>query len=134
MAKARLAAMAAISLIVAASGALFAWNSFAKGEIAGAILGGIIALIILGFALFTFIRGSKDLKEGYPVKDERSARVMEKATSKAFFVSLYLLLAIGYLSDDLIKFRDVSQATGAAVGGMALLFAMFWIYYSRKAM
>lgn len=131
--KARLAWIIIVSLLVISTGALFSVNSFMKGEVAGGILGGVIALIILGFFLFTAIRGSKDIREGYPIKDERSARVMEKATSKAFLVSLYLLLAIGWLSDDLIKFRDVSQATGVAVGGMAVLFAAFWLYYNRKA-
>lgn len=72
------------------------------------------------------------MKEGYPLQDERSKRVMQKAMSRSFLVSLYLLLAIGWLSDDLIKFRDVSQATSLAVGGMVLLFAIFWAYYNRK--
>jgi uncharacterized membrane protein len=57
---------------------------------------------------------------------------MEKASSKAFYVSLYLLLVIGFLSDEKIKFRDVSQAMSAAIGAMAILFAIFWAYYSRK--
>jgi hypothetical protein len=64
------------------------------------------------------------LKEGYPLKDERSRRVMEKSGYKAFLVSFYLLL-IGYISEDIIKFRDASQATSVAVGGMALLFLIF---------
>jgi len=72
------------------------------------------------------------MKKGFPLQDERSKRVMQKAMSMAFLVSLYLLLAIGFLSDDIIKFRDVSQATSAAVGGMAILFAVFWVYYNRK--
>ena len=72
------------------------------------------------------------MKEGYPLKDERSKKVIEKASSLAFYVTLYLLLAIGFLSEDVIKFRDVSQATSLAVGGMAILFAVFWAYYNGK--
>jgi len=63
---------------------------------------------------------------------ERIKRVLEKASSKAFYVSLYLLLLVGFLSDDIIKFRDVSQATSLAVGLMAVLFAVFWTYYNKK--
>ena len=92
----------------------------------------IIAIIILVFAVIVFKRGNKDLKNGYPLQDERSKKVLDKASSRAFYVSLYLLLLIGFLSDDLIPFRDVSQATSVAVGGMALLFLIFWIYYNRK--
>ena len=50
----------------------------------------------------------------------------------AFYVSLYLLLAVGFLSEDFISFRDVSQATDISVGIMALLFAIFLIYYNKK--
>lgn len=130
--KARLIAIVILSVFVILTGTLLSVKTFAKGDIAGGILGLIIAISILAFAIFVFRRGNRDLKEGYTIHDERSKRVMEKALSKAFLVSLYLLLAIGFLSDDLIKFRDVSQATSVAVGGMAVLFSAFWIYYNKK--
>jgi len=119
-------------LFVIVTGALFSYSSFKNGEVAGGVLGVIIAIIILAFAIIVYTRGKRDLKEGYPLQDERSKRVMQKAMSMSFLVSLYLLLAIGFLSDDLIKFRDVSQAISVAVGGMAILFAVFWAYYNRK--
>ncbi|MBW2991632.1 DUF2178 domain-containing protein [Candidatus Woesearchaeota archaeon] len=129
----RLLSMVVISLFVIITGALFVYSAFMQGEIAGGIFGAVIALIILAFAMSVFIRGSKDLKKGLPLKDERSRRVMEKASSRAFYISLYMLLAIGFFSDR-IPFRDISQATGLAVGLMALLFAGFWIYYNKKEM
>ena len=85
------------------------------------------------FAFIVYKRGREDLKKGFPLKDERSKKVMQKAMSMAFLVSLYMLLAIGFLSDSIIKFRDVSQATGISVGIMAILFAIFWAYYNKKA-
>ncbi len=130
--KVRLIAITLVSLFVIVTGALFSYNSFKNGEVAGGILGAFIAITILAFAFFVYRRGNKDLKEGYPIQDERSTRVMQKPMSKSFLVSLYMLLAIGWLSDDLIKFRDVSQATSLAVGGMAILFAVFWVYYNGK--
>jgi uncharacterized membrane protein len=130
--KARLTAIVIISLLVIVTGALFSYGSFKKENIGGGILGIIIALIILVFAMIVYKRGKSDLKNGFPLKDERSKKVMQKAMSMAFLVSLYVLLVIGFVSDDLIKFRDVSQATGLAVGVMALLFLIFWIYYNKK--
>jgi len=130
--KIRLTVIVIISLMVIATGALFSLGSFKNGEIVGGILGLLIAVIIVAFAIIVFKRGNRDLKEGYPLKDERSKKVMEKASSLSFYVSLYLLLLIGFLSDDLIPFRDVSQATSVAVGCMALLFLLSWIYYNRK--
>ena len=130
--KIRMIALIVISLFVIATGIMFSFKSFTKGNIAGAIGGSFIAITILVFAIFVFRRGNRDLKEGYPLKDERSKKVIEKASSLAFYVTLYLLLAIGFLSEDVIKFRDVSQATGLAVAGMAILFAVFWAHYNKK--
>lgn len=130
--KIRLVVITILSLFVIATGALLSYKSFKNGEVAGGILGVLIAVTILAFLIFVYRRGSRDLKEGYPLQDERSQRVMQKAMSRAFLLSLYLLLAIGWLSDGVIKFRDVSQATGVAIGGMAILFAVFWAYYNRK--
>lgn len=129
--KIRLLAIALISLCVIATGAIYSFKAFRQGDVAGGFLGGLIAVLIFVFAMFVYLRGNEDLKKGFPLKDERSIRVMEKASSKAFYVSLYVLLAIGFLSD-FVKFRDVSQATGVSVGLMALLFAGFWVYYNRK--
>ncbi len=130
--KIRMFSMIIISLFVIITGTLFSLMGFRRGDIAGGIAGALIALTIVIFAISVFIRGNRDMKKGFPLQDERSRRVMEKASSRAFYVSLYLLLAVGFLSDGLLKFRDVSQATGLAVGMMAILFAVFWAYYNRK--
>lgn len=130
----RLAAIAVVALVVVATGALFSMGALSQGDVIGAVLGAMIALIILAFAILVFVRGTDDLKNGLPLQDERSQRVMEKAASKAFYVSLYMLLAIGILSEGVLQFRDVSQATGISVGGMALLLLAFWAYYNGKEM
>lgn len=130
--KIRMVAILIVSLLVIITGAFFIIGAVKREDIAGAIPGGFIAIIILIFAISVYIRGNKDLKRGLPLKDERSRKVVEKASLKAFLVSIYLLLAIGILSEEVITFRDVSQATGITVGIMAVLFAVFWIYYNRK--
>ncbi|MFH1787554.1 MAG: DUF2178 domain-containing protein [archaeon] len=128
----RLFAILLVSLFVISTGSLFATQSFRNGNVTGGIVGILISITILGFAIFVFRRGNRDLKQGYPIKDERNKKVIDKASSRAFYVSLYLLLGIGFLSEDLILFRDVSQAMGITIGGMALLFLIFWIYYNNK--
>jgi len=130
----KLTAIVIISLLVILTGALWSFQSFKNNNFGGGILGLIIALIILIFAIIVYKRGNQDLKAGLPIKDERSQKVIQKAMSMSFLVSLYLLLAVGFLSDDIIKFRDVSQATGISVGLMALLFLGFWIYYNSQEM
>ena len=130
--KARMTAILIISILVIVTGTLFAVTAFRKGEVAGGILGILIALIILAFAVIVYSRGTRDLKKGFPIQDERSRKVLDKASSRAFYLSLYFLLLIGFLSDKIINFRDVSQATSISVGCMALLFLGFWAYYNRK--
>lgn len=129
--KIRLVAIIIVSFLVITTGSIFSLNSLLQGDVIGSLLGGIIATIIVVFAIFVFVRGSRSLKEGFPLHDERSRKVLEKASSKAFYVSLYILLGIGFISET-ITFRDVSQATSVAVGIMAILFAVFWAYYSRR--
>jgi len=130
--KIRLMVIVIVSIFVIITGSLFAFKSFENGKIVGVVLGVMVAIIILIFALMVYKRGNSDLKNGFPLKDERSQKVMQKAMSMAFLVSLYMLLAIGFLSEDVIQFRDVSQATSVGIGGMALLFLIFWIYYNNS--
>ncbi len=130
--KIRLIAISVISLLVIITGTFFSTKAFLRGDFGGGVLGGLVAATILVFAIFVFVRGNKDLRKGFPLQDERSRKVIEKASSKAFYISLYLLLVLGFLSDEIINFRDVSQATGISVGIMALLFAGCWVYYNRK--
>ena len=129
--KKRMIAILIVGLLVIATGILFASKAVSAGDFGGAVLGSIIAVIILVFALFVYRRGNENLKKGLPLHDERSRKVMEKASSKAFYVSLYILLAFGLLSD-YVEFRDISQVTGISVGIMALLFLVFWIKYNRQ--
>ena len=128
----RLVVIAVISLFVIITGSLFAYKSFSGGDVTGGIMGILIAVVILGFAVSVYKRGNRSLKRGMPLEDERSKKVIRKASSLAFYVTLYLLLAIGFLSDSVLKFVDVSRAMSVAVGGMAFLFVVFWIYYNRK--
>lgn len=130
--KVRLIAISIVSILVVITGVFFSYGSFKNQNSIGGILSIIIVLVILFFALSVYKRGNKDLKNGFPIRDERSKKVMEKASSLAFHISLYLLLAIGFISEDLIRFRDVSQAISLTVGCMALLFAIFWVYYNNR--
>ncbi len=130
--KIKLTSISIISLFVIATGTLFSIMRFMQGDVAGGVGGALIAITILVFAISVLIRANRDMKKGFPWRDERSRKVIEKASSTAFYVSIYMLLAIGFLSEDIIHFRDVSQATGLAIGIMAILFAVFWVYYNRK--
>jgi len=117
-------------LAVGVAAGLLAYTFSSANQGYSAVLVILAAILLIFFALFA-LRRYRDAVKGLPLEDERSRRVMEKAASKSFYVTLYVLLGIGMFSDR-IKFRDVSQATSAAVGIMALLWFGFWAYYNNK--
>ena len=117
-------------LAVSVAGGLIAYAITSPSLGYTSILVSIAAILLVIFGVFA-LRRYRDAKMGLPFEDERSRRIMEKAASKSFYVTLYVLLAIGIFSEGAIQFRDVSQATGTAVGIMALLWFAFWIYYGR---
>ena len=130
--KERTILMGVVSALVILTSLLWFGTVLSKGEIGNALFLAVPAVIIVIFAVGVFLRNYRSVKGGFPIEDERSKRVMEKAMAKAYLISIYLLLAIGWASDDLIQFRDASQATGAGIMGMAIAFALCWAYYSRR--
>ena len=93
---------------------------------------GIVVIIVLFMILFVKRRWF-DVKKGFPFEDERSKKVMTNASSKAYYVSLYWLLAISFSVEVLeIVELDVGQAIGTGIVGMAVLFGIFFLYYDGK--
>jgi len=72
----------------------------------------------------------KNIKRGLPMKDEMSRKAEFKAGAYAFYLGIYLLLALGMFGDN--YFERPSQATGAGILGMAIIFFIFWIYFNKK--
>ncbi|MBN2454532.1 hypothetical protein JXB11_03220 [Candidatus Woesearchaeota archaeon] len=77
-------------------------------------------------------KSSRDEKKGLPLTDERSNRVVMFAFGKAFVFSIWWLLVLGFLSENTIQFRDVSQATSTAILGMVVIAGLCWLWYRNK--
>ena len=99
-----------------------------KGRISGNIqellmMGGV--LLLVSFAVFRASAriGSHLRKE--PSEDELSKRVMTKAASLAYYISIYLWLFIMYISDK--TSLPVDSLIGAGILGMALIFFFCWL-------
>tara|TARA_B100001971_G_scaffold202644_1_gene216651 strand:- start:812 stop:1243 length:432 start_codon:yes stop_codon:yes gene_type:complete len=102
------------------------------GGVLSAIVLVIIALTIAVFFIGYTIRELKSVKQGLPVEDERSKKVMNLAFAKAYLISIYLILFLSWASDDLIQFKDVSQGLNVSILGMAIIFGLCWLYYNRR--
>ena len=104
-----------------------------KGKASEIILPGGILVIIVIFMIPFVKRRYFDVKDGYPYEDERTKRVMTNAAAKAYYISLYWLLAISFSVEVLeIIELDVSGAIGTGIVGMAIIFGICYGYYNRK--
>ncbi|NQU83957.1 MAG: hypothetical protein HQ536_04570 [Parcubacteria group bacterium] len=98
----------------------------------GSLVAGVALIIFVGFAIYGY-RQLKNIGKGLPAEDERSKRVMNLASAKSFYISIYWLLAIMWLSDSLVaRGLDVSSTAGLGIAGMAVIFLLSWIYTNTK--
>lgn len=86
--------------------------------------------ILFLFGAFIAFRRFRSSVKGLPAEDELSKRIEQKAASKAFFVSLFLWLIITYIQNESEQNSDIFFGYG--IIGMALLFAIFYVFYSIK--
>ncbi len=114
-----------ISALLLASIALWAL----KGKVAGNIQEILMAagiFIMVGFALFIGFSRVRSHLRREPSEDELSRVVMTKASSLAYYISIYLWLFIMYMSDRTTMATDT--LIGAGILGMALVFFFSWLY------
>ena len=111
---------------------LGAWVYYSKNdslEIADLIQYAII-VVLVAFALIFGIRRLKSERRGEPAEDELSKKIMQKATSTAFYVSLYWWLVMSYLSENWEM--ETGSVIGRGILGMAFIFVLSWFFYKVK--
>jgi peptidoglycan/LPS O-acetylase OafA/YrhL len=84
-------------------------------------------VLVVGFALFLAFRRLRDAKENLPTEDEMSKKLMRHGTSTAYNISLFMWLGVMYLSDK--TKLECHSLIGAGIMGMAIAFALGWIYH-----
>jgi peptidoglycan/LPS O-acetylase OafA/YrhL len=84
-----------------------------------------VIILVIAFALFFGYKRIKGAKRGEPVEDELSKKVLQKAAAFSFYISLYLWVAIIYISDK-VKLES-HTLIGAGVLGMAVIYAICWV-------
>ena len=60
-----------------------------------------------------------------PAEDELSKKIMMRASSLAYYVSIYLWLFVMYISDKTTL--EAHSLVGAGILGMAVVFLLCWI-------
>ncbi len=131
--KTRIISVGILTLLLFSTFVLFAVTVFRKGQIIESGVSLIIGIIVLVALIIFLKRQYTDIKKGFPFHDERSNKVMLLTGNRAFLISIWWILIIGWgSSNGWFQFEDVSQATGAGILGMAVIFGLCWVYYNRK--
>jgi len=115
-----------ISVLVVAT--LILWIT--KSEMSfdfSSILMIVIAVVILVYAVLFIRKRWSDAREQMPAEDELSKIIRLKSGYTSFQISLFLWLVIGSI-EDRVKMEG-HTIIGAGILGMAVIWALCWIYY-----
>jgi len=88
----------------------------------------IIQFVVLAFAIIVVFRRLKSAKQNLPAEDEMSKGILRKGAATSYYVSLYMWLAFMFFEDKI----DLERSTliGAGILGMAVIYALSWVYHS----
>ena len=101
---------------------------FSKDSMTGFDLGSLgIILVIVAFAVFILWRRIKSWKSGEPQEDELSKMVMLRTSSLSYYISLYFWVFLLWLKDR-VAF-DQEELIGTGIMGMAVIFALSWLFF-----
>jgi hypothetical protein len=113
-----------LALLVLLSTALWFMNTKLSGNIPEILMiAGV--LILVGFAVYIGVIRFRSALRKEPAEDEFSRRVMTKASSLSFYISIYWWLFLMYMSDK--TSLAIDTLIGAGIMGMALIFLFSWI-------
>ncbi|KJS79986.1 MAG: hypothetical protein JM58_19455 [Peptococcaceae bacterium BICA1-8] len=87
-----------------------------------------VALLIITFSFKVLKRFVGDLKDGFPIDDERSKKIRMYAASYSYFISIYIWLALLAFH----KYLDRDDILIAGLLGMAISFFAFWEILSKR--
>jgi len=120
-----------VSALVLVTTILWLLNTEKPMHISDFVQFGII-LVLVGFGVFVGISRLKSGTRREPVEDELSIKILRKASSTAYYISIYMWLGFMYISDK-IEWES-HRLIGAGILGMAVLFFVSWIFYKTIGM
>ena len=85
----------------------------------------VIVVFVVSFAIVLGIRRLKSLRKNEPTEDELSKKIMTRASSLSYYISLYFWLILLYFSDRISL--DTNSIIGNGIVGMAVIFVLSWL-------
>lgn len=89
----------------------------------------MVQLVVVVFAIVFAFRRLRSAKENMPAEDEMSKDIKRRASSTAYYLSLYLWLAMMFLEEYIPLERHT--LIGGGILGMALIFAGSWLFHKN---
>ena len=118
--------IAVLAVLVTAT--MVVWMLNSENRISGKAIGmGSIQLVVLAFAALVIYRRWTAAKNKLPAEDEMSKSILRRGAATSYYVSMYMWLAIMYFEERI----DLERSTmiGAGILGMAIIYALSWIYH-----
>ena len=84
-----------------------------------------LAFVLVGFAAALGLTRLRHRRHGEPAEDELSKRIMTRATSLAYYVSLYMWLFVMFIGDKVAL--PARSLVGTGIAGMAVVFLFCWL-------
>jgi len=119
--------IAVLAVLVTVTMIIWFVNSGATLDIKGSSMI-IIQFVVVGFAVFVVLRRLKSAKQKLPAEDEMSKSILRRGAATSYYVSIYMWLAFMYFEERIELER--STLIGAGILGMAIIYALSWIYHS----
>jgi uncharacterized membrane-anchored protein len=113
-----------ISALVVATLALWVFKGRVAGNTRELIMVGT-ALVIVGFAVYVGMSRLQSHRLREPAEDELSKKVMTRASSLAYYISIYLWVFVMYVSDKTTL--PTHSLIGTGILGMAVVFLLCWL-------
>lgn len=113
-----------VSALVLVALALWTLEGRVVGNAQEIIMAAVI-LVLVGFAVFLGLSRLRSHRRREPAEDELSSQVMTRASSLAYYVSIYLWLFIMYISDK--TSLAAHTVIGGGILGMAVIFLLCWL-------
>ena len=87
-----------------------------------------IQIVVVAFAILVIYRRVTAARQNLPAEDEMSKKILRRGAATSYYVSLYLWLALMFFEERI----DLERSTliGAGILGMAVIYALSWVYHS----
>jgi hypothetical protein len=113
-----------ISALVLASLVVWALKGHISGNTQEIVMAGIV-LVLVAFAVYLGVSRLRSRLRREPGEDELSRKVMTRASSLAYYISIYFWLFIMYISDK--TSLEAHSLVGGGILGMAFIFLLCWL-------